>query len=1455
MSVFSMQGASVPPATSSSSATANAYSTTMVSSSLTTTDGMPGTGHGGLNSSTSWSNRTSDREVRQAPGPSTSSMASHVSNNNWNGRTWPAASSTCTSASSFQSRLSTTTSHASTCNTSMFSVPIDKPTTDKQQLQSQDSLQGHTPRYKMHESPSQSPSKSPGKDLAAQLLQLVGLPTNLAGRLAPQKFEQKKRVRQTPLISHSVVRTDSPVVPKPGAPLPANLVDDIPGNLPSHRIGIPSSRLTSKGSVRGVTSDSKPTNISGILRNSSTIISNNVKRMSLQDYKSREVSTRTTYETNTPATQSQTDNYITANAQNTQVRDTEGFVIPNASNATHYTPTNVLNTPEKDPEGFVIPNASNTTNYTNFTNALNTPVLDAEGYGISDASNTTGYITANVLNTPEKDAEGFVIPNASNYTTNSKLLHANTSPAVLSTNVENGLVNSDVSKTDDQFHSSSDELDTSLDELVIDESVLEEVKINSPQKPDQQDSDDHNDDDDVPYHPKSRKDINEISMELDELCNNLDTDGTLLMDHKMRKKLRKLMRKQRRREARAKHHQEDKEDDSLSSDGAQQNQHSDNDKDEIDYPEAAVSQQLSEDTEKAQQDDNPKFKTIKHKHIIRKYRQRELEEDKRQKKREKEPLSEGELSSNESEDGGIESEKDSPSKEKRVSQELDLDYWESNCDEEVPDFPNELQITFAVKINAKSQEILTNKPQKKKTLAERSGSFKGDVGLLVDGLFIDSHKHRKSPRRKPSKQHKSPDVIEIYDTQTFLDGDGAELSDISLSGSEGEQEGRKSAKQRHRRKRRRSSKQSNRHSRSRSHSPHRERRRSRSHSPHKGRRKSKRSKSGSRSPSQRKAKRSNSRSPGRYHRRRNRRSFSRSRSRSPKARKHRSRSYSRSPPRKNKDRNYRRNERLRSRSRSRSRSPPRASKDSPNKHSKGRSSRSPSRNKHDERTESQSSPIPVVNDDRNLEDLSMDISSGGDTPPLSIDAEKAEEDEISKQLEAAMAKLKKMEETVSQRQGVIEDLESTASDDESKAVELPADKTDEMDHQLIDAIHRLQKMEESYSQRQMLLNSLRKSILDAEKEAGLNKDDGQESEKEESSDEEKSRKPLPQPSTSAANQQVPTSPTSKLTPSTNKANVPSTSTQPGPSNQPAPKSSRWDKTGTLPANPAPKGNQPAAPVGKKIPSILDLPVVRPPVPSSAQRPPWDPNRPTGVSRSDGLLGTHPLGAPSTAAKRPPVSVATIAPPVSKQQSTHSKHQIVWLVGSSVLCQAARYVAQGPVGLGLMLNQAELVWHGNDNLDWAEFGPLLTRLMGTSISPNVLVVHMDALELAKVSFQDLAQQAVESLIEFNKRNPNCRIIWSEALPCCHYPGSIAKMTMEQVRINYNVMCGKLVLSLGGQVIKHSAIRPETSALFDEDMMHLSDLGNNIFLNNLRRGLAFLLNEPKTKIYCASDDRTF
>ena len=264
--------------------------------------------------------------------------------------------------------------------------------------------------------------------------------------------------------------------------------------------------------------------------------------------------------------------------------------------------------------------------------------MSLQDYKSREGTNRTTNVTKNSLNSPavnvtapaptqnvithapqEKDEEGFIIPNASNITSNSKISHAvvhvatssvavpsveqvmtvKTDPIiptgteivtttstgdeqVTSTTVNETLslrVNQTQSHEISQSQSNSDELDTSIDELVIDESADIDKISTSPQGGDDDQQHQQSDGDDGPYQTKSQKDINEISMELDELYNSLDTDGTLLMDHKMRKKLKKLLRRQKRREERAKQQNKQSDSDDMKQDNAD-----DEDDLDLEYP-------------------------------------------------------------------------------------------------------------------------------------------------------------------------------------------------------------------------------------------------------------------------------------------------------------------------------------------------------------------------------------------------------------------------------------------------------------------------------------------------------------------------------------------------------------------------------------------------------------------------------------------------------------------------------------------------------------------------------------------------------------------------------------------------------------------------------------------------------------------------------------------------------
>ncbi len=352
MSAYRVQGSSgyaLSPATSATTNMTNKLTSTGKHHDQTASGMTRGPASPSSSAPNSWTSQPQRTTSGISTRPPISSNILYPANNSYTGK--PLSSTAFQRqrsdniTPSVMTRPTNNTSVMPTYSGHMHSAP-----SQHQHQQHQDSLQGHMARSQ--ESEADAPvSKSPATDFTtAQLLQFVGLPTNLAGQLAPQKYEPKRRVKQTPLSLQTIARKSDPIVPKPGAPLPPNLVDDIKGALPSGEINVPKPSAGStrqsptKGSITMVTSNSnKPNNILGILRQPSNFGSS-VKRMSLKDYKSSRdaATTRTTkieIQSRTPETNKVDDNR--ASVLELPDKDAEGFVIPHV--------------PEKDADGFVIP--------------------------------------------------------------------------------------------------------------------------------------------------------------------------------------------------------------------------------------------------------------------------------------------------------------------------------------------------------------------------------------------------------------------------------------------------------------------------------------------------------------------------------------------------------------------------------------------------------------------------------------------------------------------------------------------------------------------------------------------------------------------------------------------------------------------------------------------------------------------------------------------------------------------------------------------------------------------------------------------------------------------------------------------------------------------------------------------------------------------------------------------
>ncbi|OWF44999.1 hypothetical protein KP79_PYT07809 [Mizuhopecten yessoensis] len=106
--------------------------------------------------------------------------------------------------------------------------------------------------------------------------------------------------------------------------------------------------------------------------------------------------------------------------------------------------------------------------------------------------------------------------------------------------------------------------------------------------------------------------------------------------------------------------------------------------------------------------------------------------------------------------------------------------------------------------------------------------------------------------------------------------------------------------------------------------------------------------------------------------------------------------------------------------------------------------------------------------------------------------------------------------------------------------------------------------------------------------------------------------------------------------------------------------------------------------------------------------------------------------------------------------------------------------------------------------------------------------------------DLCRLAKSTFIWVKEQFPDSLIIWSQILHRLHYRYSANTKAIERARPKLNGICAKAVLGFGGAYIKHPNIKAKYPELF-YDGIHLSETGNDIFINGLQGGLEWVLSK--------------
>lgn len=177
-----------------------------------------------------------------------------------------------------------------------------------------------------------------------------------------------------------------------------------------------------------------------------------------------------------------------------------------------------------------------------------------------------------------------------------------------------------------------------------------------------------------------------------------------------------------------------------------------------------------------------------------------------------------------------------------------------------------------------------------------------------------------------------------------------------------------------------------------------------------------------------------------------------------------------------------------------------------------------------------------------------------------------------------------------------------------------------------------------------------------------------------------------------------------------------------------------------------------------------------------------------------------------------------------------------MVGSSIIKRAFLQARSCREGVNLGIDPHEIWWQGYSGLTLVKTKQRLELLSQVGPSPNYILLHVGANDLGSRSLVSL-KTIVTELIEFIARTfPGVKIIWSEMLPRSKWRYSLNSKAMNKARKRLNSFTATKVLAARGHYLVHSDLHDHrVTELFDPDGVHLSSLGNHLFLTNLAAGI--------------------
>ncbi|XP_069803914.1 uncharacterized protein [Dendropsophus ebraccatus] len=186
---------------------------------------------------------------------------------------------------------------------------------------------------------------------------------------------------------------------------------------------------------------------------------------------------------------------------------------------------------------------------------------------------------------------------------------------------------------------------------------------------------------------------------------------------------------------------------------------------------------------------------------------------------------------------------------------------------------------------------------------------------------------------------------------------------------------------------------------------------------------------------------------------------------------------------------------------------------------------------------------------------------------------------------------------------------------------------------------------------------------------------------------------------------------------------------------------------------------------------------------------------------------------------------------------------VWIIGHSFIQRAAQRAESYCYSPNLSLSP-ELVtvyWMRIEGQHWDGLPNQLRLKCAQYPQPDIIIIHLGGNDIGKEGTIDLLFLMKRDMVTIHQMFPNTKLVFSEIVPRLVWLQATHLKFCERIRKRLNRGMAKFMPSIGGFSFRHSDLEDGVPSLYLEDMIHLSDIGLEIFNLNLQEMIETAIGE--------------